>query len=707
MTNFYIADFLIDLSRSAVIKGEQQTQVEPKVLKVLLCLAERPNEVVTHQEIMEHAWPDTEVVPNALQRCIAILRKVLGDDAKEPHIIATHPRIGYRLLAEVRWHSRPETRAGEVLTVRQQEQAHTPPRPAGKKKWPVPLLALSLLGLAGMLAGFWLQPRFVQYTQVHPLTQTDAHESHALFGPNGDYVIFNRHADGCKSHLWARQAIGGQERRLTSEPGYYGAVSFTGDGRELVFAARAHCGNLAPELQTQVDDPLCWTIATLDFARALAAPQQPERRHQCQAERLENPKALPNHQYAFLQYDGERYQLMQYDDLSKGLTSLYSPETLYLYHFDYDRTHQRFAVINRDSDFNTVVQLLDRQGHVLSQARLELTPGMSRNQQFSVRFEPQGQYLLATSHNRLYKIDFDGRLQQLKTPEANLVSVAGHPETRDLLAVRGKKDIDVAQLTLGESPTDRPVAGLNRRSLPFPSLARTAAQERLAKYQPQGDRIAFISDRSGEDQLWQWHQGQATQLSFVPSRTGIRNFSWSPDGTQLAWVSDDRLAIANLQGEVRFVDTDKPLATLLTWYGDKHFLVGLNDPQPGGLYHLDLATNHLSAYGINQVDAAWVFREQLIYSNDRGEVFTRTLELGNDEARPLPGLNGRALFLNENFIYSVDPKSFMLNRYDMEGELVMPVMPLKGLAWKVTDLKGDQLLLSQFIAINHDIVRLE
>ena len=64
-TTFYIADHQIDLARSVVIKGEQQTQVEPKVLKVLLLLAQRQNEVVTHKEIMERVWQGTEVVPNA------------------------------------------------------------------------------------------------------------------------------------------------------------------------------------------------------------------------------------------------------------------------------------------------------------------------------------------------------------------------------------------------------------------------------------------------------------------------------------------------------------------------------------------------------------------------------------------------------------------------------------------------------------------
>ena len=153
---FFIADFQIDLSRSVVIKGEQQTQVEPKVLQVLLLLATRQNEVVTHKEIMEHVWQGTEVVPNALQRCIAILRKVLGDDAKAPTKIATHPRIGYRLLAEVSWKSLPCPQAtiekiaknGDATTLSNKQYK------AGWNKLAILLLSLAILIISTSIVTF-------------------------------------------------------------------------------------------------------------------------------------------------------------------------------------------------------------------------------------------------------------------------------------------------------------------------------------------------------------------------------------------------------------------------------------------------------------------------------------------------------------------------------------------------------------------------
>jgi DNA-binding winged helix-turn-helix (wHTH) protein/Tol biopolymer transport system component len=705
---FYITDFQINLSRSVVIAGEHETQVEPKVLQVLFLLAKHQNEVVSHKEIMAHVWHGTEVVPNALQRCIAILRKVLGDDAKAPTIIATHPRIGYRLLAKVHWQPLPDL--PEIITSTTTNNSKQ--LKVGKKKFALTLVALMSLIIVVAIGMFWSNTLPNQYTKIHQITQTDSYESHAMFSPKAKYLVFNRDAGKCKSHLWAKHMKSGKESQLTSQPGSYGAMSFTGDGRELVFAAKKHCGKSSNSQVKQTSQQLCWNIATLDFSLALSAPQMPSFRHQCQADRLENPKSLSNHQYAFLQYNDGRYQLKHYDDLSKKLTSFYTSKELYIYHFDYDPLHKRFAVLSRDNNFNNVVEMLDENGQHLSSERIQLAQGMSQNQHFSANFEPQGQYLLATTNNRLYRINFNGQLQVVKTPENNLLSVVKHPQNNSLLAVKGKKDIDIGQISLDDQSVAKAIKPeLNNQISALTGLARSAAQDRNAQYQPNGDLIAFISDRSGQDQLWLWRksqgQGLASQLSFVSSSIHILNFSWSPDGKHLAWASDDGLAVADLNGEVAFFHTEKPLYSVLSWYTENQLLVRLNDPQPGGLYHLNLKKNKLTDFGINQVEAAWVHQNQLIYSNLDSEVFKRSLEIKNNQTERLDLLNGKALFIDKQFIYSVDPENLILNQYNLQGQLIKPIISLKAMAWKVSGLKDNQLLLSQFIAINHDIVLLE
>ena len=88
-------------------------------------------------------------------------------------------------------------------------------------------------------------------------------------------------------------------------------------------------------------------------------------------------------------------------------------------------------------------------------------------------------------------------------------------------------------------------------------------------------------------------------------------------------------------------------------------------------------------------------------------MFTHVLNKENIEITRLPELNGKALFINDPFIYSVDQDSFILNQYNLQGQFIKSITQLEAMAWKVSGLKGNQVLLSQFIAINHDIVVLQ
>ena len=65
-------------------------------MQVLVCLAERAGQVVPKDRLMRTVWPDTFVGDDVLTRSISELRRVFGDDAKEPRVIQTIPKSGYR-----------------------------------------------------------------------------------------------------------------------------------------------------------------------------------------------------------------------------------------------------------------------------------------------------------------------------------------------------------------------------------------------------------------------------------------------------------------------------------------------------------------------------------------------------------------------------------------------------------------------------------
>jgi TolB-like protein/Tfp pilus assembly protein PilF len=68
---------------------------------VLLCLAQHPGETRSKEQLLEAVWPNTVVTEDVLKRCIAELRRAFNDDARDPRVIETISKRGYRLLAPV------------------------------------------------------------------------------------------------------------------------------------------------------------------------------------------------------------------------------------------------------------------------------------------------------------------------------------------------------------------------------------------------------------------------------------------------------------------------------------------------------------------------------------------------------------------------------------------------------------------------------
>ena len=70
-------------------------------MRLLLCLAEHAGEVVSIDDLLSHVWSDVIVSPDSVYQAVTSLRRLLGDDPKQPTYIATVPRQGYRMVAKV------------------------------------------------------------------------------------------------------------------------------------------------------------------------------------------------------------------------------------------------------------------------------------------------------------------------------------------------------------------------------------------------------------------------------------------------------------------------------------------------------------------------------------------------------------------------------------------------------------------------------
>jgi len=79
-------------------------------MRLLLCLAEHAGEVVSIEDLLNQVWSGVFVNPDSVYQAVASLRRLLGDDPKQPTYIETVPRLGYRMVATVRpWPDPPVT----------------------------------------------------------------------------------------------------------------------------------------------------------------------------------------------------------------------------------------------------------------------------------------------------------------------------------------------------------------------------------------------------------------------------------------------------------------------------------------------------------------------------------------------------------------------------------------------------------------------
>lgn len=98
---FRFADILVREREFVIVKAGQVQQVEPKGFRVLLILIRNPNRLIAKEELLNAVWGDAAVTENSLARAIALLRRILGDNSRDPQFIETVASVGYRFLPAV------------------------------------------------------------------------------------------------------------------------------------------------------------------------------------------------------------------------------------------------------------------------------------------------------------------------------------------------------------------------------------------------------------------------------------------------------------------------------------------------------------------------------------------------------------------------------------------------------------------------------
>src|SRR6202020_2277181 len=97
-----IGEWLVDPALDIISRDEETQKLEPRTMRLLMCLADSAGAVVSVDRLLSEVWSGVVVGSASVYQAVSQLRKILGDVDPNPTYITTIPRKGYRLIASVR-----------------------------------------------------------------------------------------------------------------------------------------------------------------------------------------------------------------------------------------------------------------------------------------------------------------------------------------------------------------------------------------------------------------------------------------------------------------------------------------------------------------------------------------------------------------------------------------------------------------------------
>ncbi|HEY6930442.1 MAG TPA: winged helix-turn-helix domain-containing protein [Thermoanaerobaculia bacterium] len=567
-SDFRILDRLVRSELNRIVTPRSTTQLEPKVMRVLLCLAARPGEVVTKEQLFREVWDGAFVTEDVLTRAIGELRRIFEDDATRPRVIETIRKSGYRLIA-------PVVREPLLETARPKSAG----LPVGAKRVSeAALLVAGALVLAALIAVVAFTRRHTSSTasmRIRPLTTDPGNERDPALSPDGSRVAFVWNGgSGDDYSLYTRLTDSDGQLRLTNVPNAEDrAPVWSPDGQKLAFTRMTAAG--------------CDVLVV----SALGG-----------AERSLTP--CGDHDFIHLAWspDGRWLARARRDSHSQLSLELISPDTL-------ERrllTHPPANILGDSSpafspDGRSIAFSRNISGGVGDIYRVPVNGGEPTRLTFDNRdtigldWSSDGRSIVfSSSRAGIYS------LWRVAAAGGEPVWVAGgglklkHPAT-----ARGKNVIAfeswLYEVNLWRLPADK------NGTAPARLTNTTDEWNFQPRYSPDGQRIAFVSTRSGSEEIWVMGAGgesptQLTSLEGARLETPV----WSPDGKQILF-SARREGIAGLYsveaagGVTKAWTTEKSDAVAPAWSADGRS-VYFASRRSGSwqVWQMDAATRRLS-----------------------------------------------------------------------------------------------------------------
>ncbi len=509
---YKFGQFRLDATVKVLSKDGEPVHAPRKAVETLLALVENPGQVLSKDELMAKLWPDRIVNEANLAQNIAVVRRFMKVEPGAPGYIETFPGSGYRILG-------PVTSCEEAVSRPARDVQVTAPQAAEQngslgsvpgRRWSRLWVAAGAAVVLIMATG-WLMSRRagrLDVTRRSPVTRLEGKEYQPAISPDGKSVAFAWKRDEAgKGAIWVQRAESQPPQRISPDDGAsYESPAWSPDGQELAYLRlRQDEGSIL------ISPAAGGTVRTVVkvFPSRYDLPQHhldwsPD------GQFLAVDDAEPGHQALgifLVRVDtGEKKRLTQPDDLAIGdLAPRFSPDgRIVSFVRALHRARQELFWVAVSGG---TAQELTNEGRQISGQDWTreglLVYGSNRSGEFRLwKMRAGGGKPQDTG---IYG-DFPIQLSVARRAPALVYSVLQH-------------NLNIWRLDLKGAGSGR-----------WSRLIASSAQDASPQYSPQGDRICFRSDRSGEEQMWVSDSdgGRAVQVTQGALRPSVGR--WSPDG---------------------------------------------------------------------------------------------------------------------------------------------------------------------------------
>ena len=502
MAVFEFGPFVLDSAKRALLRNGEPQALTPKSFDLLLLLVEYRERVVSKDELLQSLWPDAFIEESNLTQQIFLVRRALNGEPEGPEYIATIPRRGYRFVGGI------SERQEEITT-------GDAPAPTLRTRIPRFWVGGALVG-ALVFSAFLARWTFTnlqggaENSRIIPVVALAGVQGFPSISPDGNFVAFawTGPQNAGPADIWVKAVEGEALRQLTATSDSEASPVWSPDGRQIAFLRNLQ-GVFVMSSLGGAERKVAGSGSMLGWT--------PDSRTLLVRDRVGNEP------FGILQIDletGKRRQLTR------------APSGIGDWTFDVSPDGTMLAFIRYERPGVSDVYVAPMVG---GNPRPRTNWGRSISR---VVWTPDGEELIyavaeAGGDQALFRIPANGRRPE-RGRRALHVSAGGPSLSRErsgqftrLAFISGRQDVGLRLVDLAAP----------RKGEMFQNVERFADSTRIespGSFSRHGDRIAFISDRSGSLNVWLANldgSGLRQLTSFTAADVLVGN--WSVDGRQL------------------------------------------------------------------------------------------------------------------------------------------------------------------------------